>query len=351
MRRISYKHISHIKPLLYTTLMIILFMVSIPLLSIKTKNEFNLSKGINNENEIAEASVQVSNEVYIDGKENIKVYRTLQNKVEEVDIEDYVCGVVANEMQVSFDDEALKAQAIASRTYLANKMLNNCKIADGADICDSTNCQVYSSKEELISKWGEESGDRYWNKINTAVNETKGMVLMYNGELALYPLFFSTSSGRTESASDASFGDIPYLKSVESSGEEVAPKFTSTKEMALGELVLYINSKYPNSGVTISNLNSKLNVLERSKAGGVISLAVGNEKISGSDFRVMAGLNSTNFTYSISENTIVFDCRGYGHGVGMSQWGANIMAKEGKTYDEILKHYYTGINIGNLKFN
>ena len=177
------------------------------------------------------------------------------------------------------------------------------------------------------------------------------MVLTYKGELVLYPLFFSTSSGATESAVDASLGDIPYLVSVESSGEEVSPKYTSKKEIALSDLVLAINSKYPTSGVNTSNLSSELQVIERSEAGGVITLAVGNNEINGSDFRVIAGLNSTNFTYSINENTIVFECKGYGHGVGMSQWGANIMAKEGKSYDEILKHYYTGINIGYLKFN
>ena len=298
-----------------------------------------------------QTSAEVKTDIYINGNEKIKVYRTLQDKIEEVDLEEYICGVVANEMQVSFEDEALKAQAIASRTYLVSKKINSCPIANGSDICDSAHCQVYSSKDELISKWGEENGEKYWNKIKSAVDDTKGMILTYKGELVLYPLFFSTSSGETESAIDASLGDIPYLVSVESKGEEVSPKYTSKKEMALSDLVSAINSKYPTSGVNTSNLSSKLQVMERSEAGGVITLAVGNDEIKGSDFRVIAGLNSTNFTYSINENTIVFECKGYGHGVGMSQWGANVMAKEGKSYDEILKHYYTGINIGYLKFN
>ena len=351
MRKITYYGITNIRPLLYTTILIILFMIIIPIISIENKNNLEPNKYIQDEIISTETSEEISNNIYIDGDEKIKVYRTLQNKIEEVDLEDYICGVVANEMQVSFEAEALKAQAIASRTYLVSKKINNCPIANGSDICDSTHCQVYSSREELISKWGEENGEKYWNKIKSAVEDTKGMVLTYKGELVMYPLFFSTSSGATESAINSSFGDIPYLVSVESSGEEVAPKYTSKKEIALSDLVLAINSKYPTSGVNISNLSSKLQVMERSNAGGVIKLAVGNDEISGDDFRVIAGLNSTNFTYSINENTIVFECKGYGHGVGMSQWGANAMAKEGKSYDEILKHYYTGVNIGYVRFN
>ena len=351
MKKINCYSITRIKPLLYTTILIILFMIIIPIISIEGKINLEPNEYIEDQGVSMQTSAEVNTDIYINGDEKIKVYRTLQDKIEEVDLEEYICGVVANEMQVSFEDEALKAQAIASRTYLVSKKINSCPIANGSDICDSAQCQVYSSKDELISKWGEENGEKYWNKIKSAVDDTKGMILTYKGELVLYPLFFSTSSGETESAIDASLGDIPYLVSVESKGEEVSPKYTSKKEMALSDLVSAINSKYPTSGVNTSNLSSKLQVMERSEAGGVITLAVGNDEIKGSDFRVIAGLNSTNFTYSINENTIVFECKGYGHGVGMSQWGANVMAKEGKSYDEILKHYYTGINIGYLKFN
>ena len=351
MKKINCYSITRIKPLLYTTILIILFMIIIPIISIEGKINLEPNEYIEDQGVSMQTSAEVNTDIYINGDEKIKVYRTLQDKIEEVDLEEYICGVVANEMQVSFEDEALKAQAIASRTYLVSKKINSCPIANGSDICDSAHCQVYSSKDELISKWGEENGEKYWNKIKSAVDDTKGMILTYKGELVLYPLFFSTSSGETESAMDASLGDIPYLVSVESKGEEVSPKYTSKKEMALSDLVSAINSKYPTSGVNTSNLSSKLQVMERSEAGGVITLAVGNDEIKGSYFRVIAGLNSTNFTYSINENTIVFECKGYGHGVGMSQWGANVMAKEGKSYDEILKHYYTGINIGYLKFN
>ena len=351
MKKINCSWISKIKPIFYTTILIILFMIIIPMLSIKTKNIKENKQPIKEEEVKKEVLAETSNEIYIDGNDTVKVYRTLKETVEEVNIEDYICGVVANEMQVNFEDEALKAQAIVSRTYLASKRINNCSINSESDICDSMHCQVYSSKEELINKWGEENGEKYWSKIQAAVEATKGMVLTYDGELVLYPLFFSTSSGKTESASDLSFGDIPYLISVESLGEESSPKFTSTKEMTLSDLALAINSKYPNSGINTANLSSKLQIGKRSEAGGVITVVIGNDKIDGAEFRAIAGLNSTNFTYSIKDKTIIFECKGYGNGVGMSQWGANIMAKEGTGYEEILKHYYTGINIGYLKFS
>ena len=331
MKKISYDSIKAIKPLLYTTILVILFMIIIPLVSIKSEIIVEQNKYVEDEVIAKEASTEVSDDVYINGNEKIKVYRTLQNKIDELDLEDYICGVVANEMQVDFEDEALKAQAIASRTYLASKRMNRCPVANDSDICDSAHCQVYSSKEELISKWGEENGERYWNKIKSAVDATKGMVLTYKGELVMYPLFFSTSSGITESAIDASLGDIPYLVSVESLGEEESPKYTSKKEIALSDLVIAINSKYPKSGVNTSNLSSKLQVVKRSEAGGVITLAIGNDEINGSDFMRIAGLNSSNFTYSINENTIVFECKGYGYGVGMSQWGICIYTTSSRT--------------------
>ena len=147
MKKISYGGINRIKPLLYTTILIILFMIIIPMISIESKINPQQNQYIEDEGISADTSVEVSNDIYINGDEKVKVYRTLQDKIEEVDLEDYICGVVANEMQVSFEDEALKAQAIASRTYLASKKMNSCPIADGSDICDSTHCQVYSSKE------------------------------------------------------------------------------------------------------------------------------------------------------------------------------------------------------------
>lgn len=348
MKKQSYKNLSHFKPIIYVTVCIFIFMITLPIILMDSDKNIDL-----NSNEKVEESMSknIINEISIDSDNTVSVYITSEDRIEEVDVEEYVCGVIANEMPVSFDEEALKAQAIASRTYMMSKKMNHCKSAKGADICDSVHCQVYSSKQDNLNKWKNIDAEKNWEKIKDAVESTQGMVLTYKGELALYPVFFSTSSGKTESSKDASWDDVPYLKSVESPGEEIAPNFESKKEMSVSEFVNTVNSKYPKCGVKTSNIDTSVKVLSRSDAGGVISLSLGNTTVKGSDLRFLLGLNSTNFTYDINGRDIIFNCRGYGHGVGMSQWGANVMAKNGKKCDEILKHYYTGVEISKLKLS
>ena len=191
MKKINCYSITRIKPLLYTTILIILFMIIIPIISIEGKINLEPNEYIEDQGVSMQTSAEVNTDIYINGDEKIKVYRTLQDKIEEVDLEEYICGVVANEMQVSFEDEALKAQAIAARTYLASKRIKNCTKANGADICDSTHCQAYTSKAVRLELWSDDVRDEYWSKISEAVNATKGQVLSYEGELVLYPQFFS----------------------------------------------------------------------------------------------------------------------------------------------------------------
>ena len=336
-----------IMAIICTSVAIILFMIIMPTAVITTG-----TTKINNDekDKSVMSNVSANSEIKFTGDEKISVYITSKGVIEEMSVEDYVCGVVANEMPAEFNIEALKAQAVASRTYLASKAVNKCVNGHGADICDSVHCQVYTSKENRMDKWQEDKAEEYWEKIERAVKETEGQVISYNRELAMYPQFFATSSGRTENSEDANWGSIPYLKSVVSEGEEVAPKYTSEKSMPLGEFVNSINIKYPEANVDLNNIDNEISVLSRSEAGGVKNLMVGNKEVKGSDFRFLVGLNSTNFTYVIKENEIVFDCKGYGHGVGMSQWGANAMAKNGGSYDEIIKHYYSGVDISTLKY-
>ncbi len=299
-----------------------------------------------------EVSVKVDEEnknIILDGTEIIKVNITKENRIEEVPIEEYVKSVVSGEMPVSFSDEALKAQAIAARTYIASKRLRPCNIANGGDVCDTTHCQVYINKEKRLESWAGNANE-YWGKISKAVEDTKGMVLTYNDELVLYPQFFSTSSGMTENAVDVFSNEVPYLISTESSGEEIAPKFKSEFTFNINEFIDKINEKYPDANITAQNLNSNIEVISRSEAGGIKEIRIGDLKVRGLDFRLALGLTSTNFEYSIDENKIVFNCKGYGHGVGMSQWGANVMAKNGSKYDEILTHYYSGVEIKELSF-
>ena len=341
------KYIDEFKYIGVFVIGIIAFTLVISILTVNSK-EISVSAKDNTVNQ--KENVIKNNTIKINGDSTIRVYITSEDKVEEVPIEDYICGVVANEMPISFNEEALKAQAVASRTYLASKLVNKCSLCDNADICDSTHCQVYTSKEKRMESWDNNKANEYWDKIVSAVNATEGEVLSYNGELVLYPQFFSTSSGKTENSEDTNWGSIPYLRSVESPGEEVAPKFTSENEISIAKLVAKVNEKYPNSGVNINNASSVISVVSRSDSGSVKEIKIGNDTITGSEFRFLVGLNSSNFTYNFSGDNVTFNCRGYGHGVGMSQWGANVMGKSGKKYDEILKHYYTGVEISKLIF-
>lgn len=342
-----------IKFILFTTICIVIFMMVMPSLLIKSRdiNVDDISKSDIQETATKSVtSISEIKDITLSGEETVSVYITSQNKVVEVPLEEYICGVISNEMPATFELEALKAQAVAARTYLASKKIKGCSKANGADICDSTHCQVYTSKAVRLELWDENVRDENWKKISDAVEATKGEVLSYQNELVLYPQFFSTSSGKTENSVDLYWADIPYLKSVESTGEEIAPKFESEVPIDISEFISKFEEKYQNFSLNEDNIESSINVLSRSEAGGVKEIQVSGEKIRGQDFRFLYGLNSSNFTYEVDEDNIIFKCKGYGHGVGMSQWGANVMAKEGKSYKEILKHYYTGVEITNLKF-
>ena len=342
-----------LKGILFTTLAIIVFMIAMPIFIMKPKVSAKISTNdvekITDTNEVVEASAKQNNNIIMKGNETIRVYITETGEIEEVNLEDYICGVVSNEMPANFEKEALKAQAVTARTYLASKKLNRCTLHEGIDICDSTHCQVYTSKEKRLEKWDADYANEYWNKIKEAVDETSGQVLSYEGELVLYPQFFSTSSGQTENSEDVYLGEIPYLRSVASTGEESATKYTSDKTLKISDFVYLLNSNFTNLNVTVENIKNNFNIKSSSAAGGVIKLNINNVEIRGVDFRKALSLNSTNFTYEFNGDYITFHCKGYGHGVGMSQWGANAMAKNGSNYEEILKHYYTGVEITSLE--
>lgn len=277
----------------------------------------------------------------------IKLYNTKEDKIEEIPLEEYICGVVASEMPASFHIEALKAQAVAARTFVMAKIKNKCNKAKGAQICDTTHCQVYLNEKDKKESWGSKANDN-WNKIVQAINDTKGKVLTYKGELVVNPQFFATSSGKTESSKDVFASSIPYLQSVDSPGEEVAPKFKSTKDVTYKEFVNKINSTYGNGKMNLNNVKSQIKILDRTDSGMVKEIQLGKVKIKGTDFRNLFNLNSANFKLEFKKNSIAINCLGYGHGVGMSQWGANSMAKSGESYDKILMHYYTGVKIKNI---
>lgn len=282
----------------------------------------------------------------------IKVYISSQKKIKEIYIEDYVRGVVCGEMPAEFDIEALKAQSVAARTYAFSHMAEfggeKCNQGKGADVCDTVHCQVYMSKEARMKLWPKSSAQKYWDKISEAVNQTAGQVIMYSGEMIKAPYYFSTSSGKTEDSIDVFAFSMPYLKSVESPGEEASPKFTSTVKLTAGELSKKINAAFPYANMSSKNIKSCLVIKSRTQSGSVKEIKTGSTTISGSQFRAVLGLNSSNFDIIYNAKNIEIICRGNGHDVGMSQWGAYAMAKKGGSYKEILLHYYNGTTVENI---
>lgn len=330
----------------YMTLVLIGVLFFFTFVNIKDTSGYN-EKYLINEKEVN----YNNNHTVIEGKEIVKLYRTKLNKVEEIPLEEYLIGVVAAEMPASFNIEAIKAQAVAARTYYITKRINNCKNANNAEICDDIHCQAYLSKEECMEKWEDSTKEEYWNKIKMAVDLTKGQVLTYEGKIVEYPQFFSTSSGKTESAVDVFLFDVPYLVSTDSKGEEIAPKYQSSVQYSYSNFIDILKEKHPNISITQDNLKDNIKINSKTQGGAVKEIEIGNEKISGTDFRKLFGLNSTNFEMTFDQYNVNINCKGYGHGVGMSQWGARVMADEGSNYKDILKHYYTGVNIEKVSFS
>lgn len=328
------------------TLIIMAFLIIIPMILIKTPlsglNPFSLNSD--------SVKYKKGDGIYVEGKDVVKVYNTTTKKIEEIELEDYVIGVVAAEMPANFEVEALKAQSVAARTYYFSKRLNPCTQGNGAEICNSTHCQAYITKEDRISKWASSEAEANWQKISDAVNGTKGQVLVYDGEILKYPQFFSTSSGKTESSIDVFASDVPYLKSVESPGEEISNRYEILKNIPLTSFVDTINNKYSDAKVTSGNIKNEVVILSKTEGGAVKEIKLGNKTIKGTEFRTLFSLNSANFTIDYSGSEVIIKCMGYGHGLGMSQWGANVMGKAGSKYDDILLHYYTDVDIELVKY-
>lgn len=279
----------------------------------------------------------------------INVYRHASGKTEAVAFEDYVKGVVAGEMPSSFEMEALKAQAVAARTYSMSKLIRSGSGGNPdhptAPVCDDTHCQVYRSPSDLSEIKSAEWMNTGWPRIQDAVDSTTGQLMYYQDALVEQPLFHSSSGGKTENSEDVFVSALPYLRSVDSSAyESAAPHQNEQVEISLSEFKKKIKQAYPKNDP--GSLNSDtVKVLERSDGGRVAAIQVGNLTLKGREIREMFGLRSANFTVSVQSNTVLITTDGYGHGVGMSQWGANGMAQAGYQYIDILKHYYTGIEV------
>lgn len=252
---------------------------------------------------------------------------------------DYLVGVVAAEVPVAFQPEALKAQTVAARTYLQRSLSGTSK-HENADICSSPDCcQAYISYDELEEKWGAHY-DEYIKIIKAAVSETDGEYLTYDGEPAM-AVFHSSSDGQTED-SDAIWGDYPYLVSVSSpETEKDVPNYVSTltlRDIDFRDTILYLK---PEADMT-AEADDWIEKTENNASGRVASMTIGGVEFSGKELRELFSLRSTAFEITHENGEFIFTVTGHGHGVGMSQYGANVMAKNGADYKDILSHYYPG---------
>lgn len=279
----------------------------------------------------------------------INIYDADRNKVINMDIEEYLYGVLSSEMPSSFDIEALKAQAISARTYVMYKKENN--ITSGhknATVCtNSAHCQAYTSYSNLKKIKGQNWINSDYDLVKKAVNETKGQIVVYDDK-AILPLYFSTSSGKTEDSEDVFSTQYPYLVSVDSPYEKESPKYKTTFDINKNSFINYIKKSYPKINLSSDNISEQVKILNRTKGGCVKTIQIGNIKIAGTELRKILNLNSANFTIKYEGDKMEFIVRGYGHGVGLSQWGAQGMAKEGYKYYEILLHYYKNTDIKDI---
>ena len=276
----------------------------------------------------------------------IKLLHKESGQIEEMLIDEYLYGVVSAEMPANYEEEALRAQAVAARTYTIYQISNNNGKHKNADICDdSTCCQAWISKDNRMKRWSEEERENNWNKIVKAVNSTAGKIITYNNE-AINAFFHSNSGGKTEIPSNVWIGgkDFPYLKSVETSGENAYTQYSSEVKISKIDLLEKLKKEYSDIQIDF-NENESIKILEYTQSGRVKTVKFGNTEIAGTKARSIIGLKSTNFSIKIDGDDVVFLVKGYGHGVGMSQTGADSMAKQGKNHEEILKHFYTGVEI------
>ena len=275
-------------------------------------------------------------EIELKTDENIKVRvkRLQKDKIDEIELNEYVLGVLAGEMPISFELEALKAQAVASRSYVLKRLDYN-KDKD-YDVVDSITNQVYLDNEHLKKAWG----DNYIkniNKLKTAVNETFNEYLECDGQIA-DALFFSTSNGYTENSELVFNFAVSYLKSVSSPWDkEVTTAFKTTKEMSLQEFYERLNLPYQEK-IKIENI-------DRSATNRILKIKINNQEFTGREIYNKLKIRSTDFTIEQENTNVIITTIGYGHGVGMSQYGALGMAKKGYNYKEILTHYYQNTQI------
>ncbi len=280
----------------------------------------------------------------------ISVYDADSKEVFQIPLETYLIGVVAGEVPMRFADEAIKAQSVAARTYTLKKLAafggDPCG-RGGADICtDSSHCQAYRTDAQLREGWG---GDYEANRARlvSLIHATAGKAVTYRGE-AIEAFFHSTSGGHTENSENAFSEALPYLRGVASPGEESAPRFQGEMKFSRERFADKINDAYDDADLVKRKLEEDVSIRSRFESGRVDKIRLGGVTVDGTDLRRLLGLDSSNFRISFERDSIVFSTTGFGHGVGMSQMGADYMARTGSSYEQILAHYYTGTELSTV---
>lgn len=258
----------------------------------------------------------------------ITIYRSDGTSL-QLSMTDYLIGVVAAEMPASFPIEALKAQAVVARTYALKKL------ASGGRLTDDVSTQVYRDESYLRATWKNDY-DKYYNKVKSAVQATEDLTVKYHGSY-IEAMYHSTSNGKTEDAIYVWGNSFPYLKSVDSSWDQAATTYLRTVEQDLTTVfqILGIRFQEPIS----------IEILSRNESGRISNIRVGDQNYTGVEFRMLLGLRSSDFDLEVRDGKLIITTRGYGHGVGMSQYGAKGMAENGYTYSQILAHYYPGTTL------
>lgn len=254
-------------------------------------------------------------------------------EIDKVPLEEYIVGVLAGEMPLSFSDDAFKAQAIAARTYAFKKMENN--VNNEYDVVDTVQNQVYLDFDYLESVWKEKYTDNI-NRLKKIVLATEGCYLTYEGK-TIEAFYFSTSSGMTENSYDVFGTSLPYLQNVSSSWDNISPVYREIKKYKLLDFYNILKLEY--------NEDLNIEIIEKTIAGRIKKIKINNKIYTGSEIVNLFELRSANFIIESSNNSVNITTKGYGHGVGMSQYGAHAMSIQGYNYEEILKYYYKGVEI------
>ncbi|MEN6565471.1 MAG: stage II sporulation protein D [Veillonellales bacterium] len=325
------------KLLAFTALLVIVLVIIIPALLVRL--------------DFTGPAPNRGNKVFTSEDISIRVYLPETNKIVEMNLEDYIKGVVAAEMPAEFELEALKAQAVAARTVAVKSMASfggsGVPEHPGADVsADFKQSQAWLGEARLRERWGDNYG-RYWARISQAVDQTRGQIITYAGE-PINAVFHSTSGGRTASAKEVWGFEYPYLQSVACTWDQTSPRYNDTKEIPLAEIEQRLG---PDAGVMSAAKNGSgavAHIIDLTDSGRVDKIRIGSKVLSGIAAREKLELRSANFTVEQSGDKMIFKTIGYGHGVGLCQYGANGMAKEGRDYHQIVTYYYTGVALTNI---